>query len=113
MHLAMRQYGTLGEIHERAQVIALMRIYGKRWRPLVPEDGIRRGRPKARRDAPTDPDASPWARSAGHAKKSALDCGRRQKADRDKNRYREPGRVPGPIRVSERHYREGTSCMSE
>jgi hypothetical protein len=26
----MRQYGTLGEVHERAQVIALMRIYARR-----------------------------------------------------------------------------------
>jgi hypothetical protein len=33
---AMRQYGTLTEIHERAQVIALMRLYGRRWRPLAP-----------------------------------------------------------------------------
>jgi methyl coenzyme M reductase subunit C len=28
----LRQYGTLTEIHERAQVIALMRVYGRRWR---------------------------------------------------------------------------------
>jgi hypothetical protein len=33
----MNQYGALGEIHERAQVIALMRIYAKRWRPWDPE----------------------------------------------------------------------------
>jgi hypothetical protein len=26
----MRQYGTLSEIHERAQVVALMRLYGAR-----------------------------------------------------------------------------------
>jgi hypothetical protein len=41
---AMRQYGTLTEIHERAQVIALMRLYGRRWRPLAPGGGVRRGR---------------------------------------------------------------------
>jgi hypothetical protein len=32
-----RQYGTLGEIHERAQVITLMRFYEARWRPCDPE----------------------------------------------------------------------------
>jgi hypothetical protein len=37
MGLAMRQYGTLTEIHERAQVIALMRLYANRWRPWDPE----------------------------------------------------------------------------
>ena len=31
MHEQMRQYGTLTEIHERAQVIALMRLYTRRW----------------------------------------------------------------------------------
>jgi hypothetical protein len=38
---AMRQSGTLTEIHERAQVIALMRFYAGRWRPWNPEDGVR------------------------------------------------------------------------
>jgi hypothetical protein len=33
----MRQYGTLSEIHERAQVIALMRFYRARWRVWDPE----------------------------------------------------------------------------
>jgi hypothetical protein len=33
----MRQYGALTEIHERAQVIALMRLYANRWRPWDPE----------------------------------------------------------------------------
>jgi hypothetical protein len=36
MCAAMRQYGTLTEIHERAQVIALMRLYAKRWRVVGP-----------------------------------------------------------------------------
>jgi hypothetical protein len=44
----MRQYGTLSEIHQRAQVIALMRFYSRRWRPSDPEGGVRRHR-KARR----------------------------------------------------------------
>jgi hypothetical protein len=44
----MRQCGTLSEIHERAQVIVLMRLYARRWRPLVPEGGVRRGRRRAR-----------------------------------------------------------------
>jgi hypothetical protein len=39
MHEQMRQYGTLTEIHERAQVIALMRLSARRWRPLAPEKG--------------------------------------------------------------------------
>jgi hypothetical protein len=47
----MRRYGTLGEIHECAQVIALMRLYAKRWRPWDPEGqrvGCRRGSQGAR-----------------------------------------------------------------
>ena len=76
MRLKMRQYGTLTEIHERAQVIALMRLYGRRWRPLAPEGGVRRGRRRAR---PPD-----------RTKKSASDCSSWQKANRDKNRYRPP-----------------------
>src|SRR5215831_4074877 len=56
----MRQYGTLTEIHERAQVIALMRLYGKRWRPFEPEGGMRRARRRAR--------------PAGRTKRSASDC---------------------------------------
>ena len=40
MCVAMRQYGTLTEIHERPQ-FALMRFYARCWRPLVPEDGMR------------------------------------------------------------------------
>jgi hypothetical protein len=72
----MRQYGTFGEIHERAQVIALMRIYARRWRPLMPEDGVRRGRRRAR--------------LAGRTKKSASDCSSWQKTNRDKNRYTKP-----------------------
>jgi hypothetical protein len=34
---AMRQYGTLSEIRQRAQVISLMRLYERRWRPWDPE----------------------------------------------------------------------------
>jgi hypothetical protein len=48
MCAAMRQYGTLSEVHERAQVIALMRFYRARWRPWDPEGGMR-GYRKARR----------------------------------------------------------------
>jgi hypothetical protein len=44
MREAMRQYGTLTEIHERAQVIALMRLYARCWRPLVPEGGMKGAR---------------------------------------------------------------------
>jgi hypothetical protein len=33
----MRQYGTLSEIHQRALLIALIRLYGARWRPSDPE----------------------------------------------------------------------------
>ena len=33
MREALWQYGTLTEIHERPQVITLMRVYGRRWRP--------------------------------------------------------------------------------
>jgi hypothetical protein len=43
---AMRQYGTLTEIHERAQVIALMRLYRARWRPWDPEGRRVRGVPR-------------------------------------------------------------------
>ena len=39
MQKALRQYGTLSEIHERAQLIALMRFYARRWRPFDPEGG--------------------------------------------------------------------------
>jgi hypothetical protein len=31
------QYGALREIRERAQLIALMRLYRARWRPWDPE----------------------------------------------------------------------------
>ena len=40
---AMRQYRTLSEIHERALLIALMRLYGARWRPLDLEGRRARG----------------------------------------------------------------------
>ena len=50
MCAAMRQYGTLSEIHQRAQVIALMRRYKARWRPWDPE-GLR-VRPPSRQPKP-------------------------------------------------------------
>jgi len=40
MHEALRSSLTaMREIRERAQVIALLRLYAKCWRPLVPEGG--------------------------------------------------------------------------
>jgi len=50
---AMREYGTLTEIHERAQVIALMRFYSTRWRPWNPEGRVMRG--PSRQPAPAKP----------------------------------------------------------
>ena len=37
MREEMHQYGAMLEINERAQVIALMRLYRARWRPWDPE----------------------------------------------------------------------------
>ena len=51
----MQRDGALGgEIRERTQVIALMRFYRARWRPLEPEGGVRLGRPSRRGRAPKE-----------------------------------------------------------
>ena len=54
MRSKMRQYGTLTEIHERAQVIALMRLYGRRWRVWDCEGRQHRSRPNV------TPRRKPW-----------------------------------------------------
>ena len=48
----MHQYGTLTEIHERAQVIALMRLYRARWRVWDPEGPRRSGPSRQPRKTP-------------------------------------------------------------
>ena len=64
MGLAMRQYGTLTEIHERARVIALMRFYRARWRPWDPE-GRRAGRPSRQPRKPRREKRAPQPSFAG------------------------------------------------
>jgi hypothetical protein len=50
----MNQYGALGEIHERAQVIALMRFYRARWRVWDPEGRRKSGPSRQPRRKPEE-----------------------------------------------------------